>query len=219
MKLQPLIAAGLLASWSVQADFIKVPFSATIFETPFTASGFTAGSQITGAFYYEPNASAVDSGVNFNAYRTPRIELLLASTEIVTPGKITVADHLNRVGRGPYDGYEVDIFSLGGSPVEGYVASHGVLTMQDDDLTAYTPPFFPIDFPDPALFEEKLLILSFALPNAGRLDPPVRIQATVDQIGPANQIAAVPDQGSLSWALIGTVICLIARGSLSQHQR
>jgi len=150
------------AAKDAQATPVKVQFSMTISESPFSEGSLTVGGTITGEYTYDLSATPFNSGLNFADYlllsgslsagldtwKTSVVQLKLAhgiGTEIFD-GSVYQ----------PSDVYEVFFFSPIVGPFIGeWRPSYWALVMVDTDASVYADLSFPLAFPDPDLFEVK----------------------------------------------------------------
>ena len=204
-----LLAASLVVVAQLQANVVTVSFTATIENSPFLTAGYTIGSVINGSYVYDSAAMPADKGLNYTDYGMQGMNLLFGATVYQSLfGSLNLVHYLPSSTPNATDEYDLFGFSLTGPAVEGFSPAFSELKMIDTDNSVYAAikPPYPLDLPDPALFEIMSLRIGFL---QGPASPPAyqEINARIDTIS-TDQIAPVPDGGSF-W-LFGGTICLLA---------
>lgn len=161
----PLLSAFVCISGLFTATGAQVHFSALVDQSPFTSPGYTVGSVVTGWFDYSTGSPPIEVGSNYTEYNVSGMHLLLGVAEYnagLTRVDISHAIGVNEIPP-PADLYEVSGYSLAGPVVEGFGAAASALLLVDTTASVYAahPAPYPVDIPDPDLFDNRTLIIQF----------------------------------------------------------
>jgi hypothetical protein len=160
-----LLLALVCISGHFTATGAQVLFSAVVDQSPFTSPGYTVGSVVTGWFDYSTGTPPIEVGLNYTHYSISELHLLLGAAEYnagLTRVDIGHGIGINEIPP-PADLYEVAGYSLAGPAVEGFGVGACTLLLVDTTASAYAanPTPYPVDLPDPDLFDRKTLSIQF----------------------------------------------------------
>jgi hypothetical protein len=184
---------------SARAAPVTVRFSATIFQSAFSAGDLAVGKTITGYYTYDTDALP-DLGLNYANYTllgassSAGLNTWSAGLAELELAHSTGCNALNS------DAYEVWGYSLTGPSIEGFRPAFSALFMVDTDASAYADLSFPVAFPDPGLFETKDFFLVFLEGSGERAEVGARIDS----------IRVAPEEGSFTQISLG-VLGLLGR--------
>lgn len=174
-----MLSAFVCISGHFTATGAQVLFSALVDQSPFTSPGYTVGSVVTGWFDYSTGTPPIEVGINHTEYNVSGMHLLLGGAEY--NAGLTRVDIGHGIGIDeippPADLYEVAGYSLAGPVVEGFGAAASALFLVDTTASVYAahPAPYPVDLPDPDLFDSRTLIIQF-------IHSPGDIECTIQSI-------------------------------------